>query len=65
MRSNVATGERHAAEAEYLQFLARKDQSSDYVRRSAEWIKGKYPGSVPTLIPKMRQLYKQKRQEGQ
>ena len=61
----MATGDRHAAEAEYLQFLARKDQSSDYVRRSAEWIKENYPGSVATLLPKMRQLYKEKRREGQ
>lgn len=61
----MATGKSHPAEAEYLRFLQRQDQSSDYVRRSAEWIKDTYPGSVDTLLPKMRQLYKEKRREGQ
>ena len=67
MMSSAAAGEprRHPAEAELLAFLSRKDQSSSYVLRSADWIKTEYPGSVPVLIPKMRQLYRDKRREGQ
>ena len=32
----------------------------DYVRRSVEWIKEHYPGSVAAMLPKMRQIYKDK-----
>lgn len=60
MMCSAATGKRHPAEREYLAFLERQDQSAHYVKRSAEWLKEKYPGSVETLIPKMRVLYRQK-----
>ena len=58
----MAAGKRHAAEAELLKFLGRPDQTSDYVRRTAEWIKAEFPDSVPALIPKMRVLYREKKQ---
>jgi len=61
----VATGDEHPAPAQLLRFLERKDQSSDYVRRTAEWIKDKYPGSAASLLPQLRQLYRDKRREGQ
>lgn len=60
MRCSVAGGDRHPAEAEVLAFLERKDQTADYVKRSAEWLKDKYPGSAPAMLPKLRQLYRQK-----
>ena len=61
----MATGDRHPAEAEYLRFLARPDQPSAYVKRCAAWVKATYPGSVATLIPRMRDLYTQKTRDGQ
>lgn len=42
-----------------LAFLERRDQQADYVRRTAEWIKTDYPGSVH-ILPKLREIYKQK-----
>jgi len=53
---------KHKDEAALLKFLARPDQTADYVRRTAEWIKKNYPGSVATLLPKMRAIYKNKGQ---
>lgn len=55
----MATGRRHNGEAELLRFLERPDQTADYVRRTAEWIKAEYPGSVH-LLPKLRVLYRAK-----
>lgn len=62
--SAAAEGRRHPNEANYLRFLSRDDQGADYVRRSADWIKENYPGSAPTLLPKMRELYRQKIKAG-
>jgi len=45
-----------------LAFLARRDQSADYVRRTAIWIKVGYPGSVH-ILPKLREIYKTKLRE--
>jgi hypothetical protein len=56
----VVTGKRHNAEAELLRFLERPDQTADYVRRTAEWIKQEFPGSAPSMLPKLRQLYRMK-----
>ena len=47
-----------------MKFLERKDQSSDYVRRTAEWIKEQFPGSAPAMLPKMRAIYRDKKQAG-
>lgn len=47
-----------------LKFLQRQDQSSSYVHRTADWIKTTYPGSAASLIPKLRQLYRAKKQAG-
>ena len=61
----METGDRkHASEADVLKFLERKDQSSDYVRRTAEWIKEQFPGSAPAMLPKMRAIYRDKKQAG-
>jgi hypothetical protein len=49
-----------------MKFLERGDQTADYVRRTADWVKDRYPGSTSTLLPRMRRLHKNKRQsEGQ
>ena len=61
----MTSDRRHPAEAEFIRFLERKDQSSAYVKRCAEWIKIEYPGSVRTVLPKMRQIYKDKQRDGQ
>jgi hypothetical protein len=56
---------RHPQEGTVLAFLARPDQSADYVRRTADFIKEKYPGSAPSMLPKMRAIYRDKiRQQG-
>ena len=54
-------GRRHPAEAELLRFLARPDQTADYVIRNADMIKRDYPGSMATLLPKMRAIYRDKK----
>ncbi len=51
---------RHPAEPELLRFLERQDQSADYVRRTADWIKAEFPVSTATLLPRLRVLYRQK-----
>lgn len=53
---------RHKDEAALLKFCARKDQTADYVRRTAEWIKSEYPASAETLLPKLRKIYREKKQ---
>ena len=55
----MATGKRHAAERELLAFLERQDQTADYVRRTAEWIKREYPGSAH-LLPRLRAIWREK-----
>lgn len=52
---------RHNDEAALLKFCARSDQTADYVRRTAEWIKSEYPASAATLLPKLRQIYREKK----
>lgn len=57
----MATGERtHPSPYELLTFCARKDQSADYVRRTADWIKTEYPGSAEALLPRLRKIYREK-----
>lgn len=56
----MANGKRHTAEAELLRFLERQDQTADYVRRTADWIREHYPGSWPTMRPRLRAIYKAK-----
>lgn len=63
MMSSPVAGKRHPDEAELLKFCSRDDQSSDYVRRTADWIKEQFPASVPTLLPRLRQLYAEKRRK--
>jgi len=53
----MATGE-HPKPDHWLRFLARKDTSADYIRRSAAWLRETYPASAPKLLPKLRQLYR-------
>lgn len=60
----MAGGERHRNEANLMKFLERQEQSSDYIFRTAEWLKVKYPGSAAALLPKLRKLYKDKRAAG-
>lgn len=62
----MATGEprRHTDETLVLKFLQRQDTSSAYVRRCADWIKAEYPGSAATLLPKMREIYREKKRAG-
>jgi len=55
-----AGGRRHDGEAELLAFCAKEYQTSDYVRRTAEFIKAEYPGSAATLLPKLRALFREK-----
>ena len=50
----------HNDEAALLKFCERQDQTADYVRRTAEWIKTNYPASTARLIPKLRAIYKDK-----
>jgi hypothetical protein len=58
----VATGDRiHPSPNELLTFCARKDQSADYVRRTADWIKTEYPGSTEALLPRLRKIYRDKK----
>jgi hypothetical protein len=53
----MATGE-HPQPAHWLRFLARKDTSADYIRRSAAWLRETYPASAPKLLPELRRLYR-------
>lgn len=52
----------HNDEKALLKFLERPDQTADYVRRTAEWIKEEYPGSAKRLLPLLRKIYKEKMQ---
>lgn len=54
------TDQRHPDEKELMKFLSRPDTTADYIRRTAEWIKAEYPGSVKTIVPIMRKLYAEK-----
>jgi len=57
----VETGDRkHPSPDDVLKFCARKDQTADYVRRTAEWIKTEYPGSAAAMLPRLRQIYREK-----
>lgn len=59
----MATSERkHTDEAALLAFCARKDQTADYVRRTADWVKDQFPGSAAALIPRLRKIYRDKLQ---
>lgn len=59
----MANSERkHPGEAELLAFCARKDNTADYVRRTADWIKREYPGSAATVLPRLRKIYRDKLQ---
>jgi uncharacterized protein Yka (UPF0111/DUF47 family) len=51
---------RHPHEADLLKFCERQDQSADYVRRTAEWIKKEFPASATAMLPKLRAIYKRK-----
>lgn len=57
MKSNKS----HAAEAELLKFLERRSNTSLYVFRVVQWLKEKYPTSHAKLLPKLRVIYKEKR----
>lgn len=62
----MASSERqHPDPLQLLAFCRRPDQSSDYVRRTAEWVREKYPGSATALLPELRRLYRDKRRAGQ
>lgn len=62
----MATSDRrHSNEAALLAFCARPDQSADYVKRTAEWVKKDYPGSAQAVIPRLRAIYREKIQRGQ
>lgn len=50
----------HPSEKELIKFLSRDDQTADYVRRTAEWIKEEFPGSAKRLLPLLRKIYKSK-----
>lgn len=60
----AGAGKRHAAEGDLVAFLERRDQSSRYVLETAEWIKKAYPGSVGSLLPRLRKIYREKRAAG-
>jgi hypothetical protein len=51
---------KHPDEAALLKFLARPDQGADYVRRTAQWLKDNYPGSVASMTPRLRTIYREK-----
>lgn len=55
----MAAGKRHANEAALLAFC--RTQEAPYIKRTAEWVKENYPGSVPHVIPQLRILYKEKK----
>lgn len=57
----MAAGKAHAHPDDLLRFCAT--QSADYVRRTAAWLKEKYPASAPELVPKLRQIYRQRKSE--
>jgi hypothetical protein len=44
-----------------IQFCERQDQSADYVRQTAEWVKKEFPGSAAQMLPKLRKIYARKR----
>lgn len=50
----------HNNEKGLIKFLERPDNSADYVRRTAEWIKKEFPGSAARLLPILRRIYKDK-----
>lgn len=50
----------HPNEKGLIKFLERQDQTADYVRRTAEWIKTEYPGSAKNLLPILRKIYRDK-----
>lgn len=59
----MATSDRkHPDESALLAFCARRDNTADYVRRTADWIKEQFPGSASALIPRLRKIYRDKLQ---
>ena len=54
----MADGKRHPQEQALLDFC--RSQEPSYIKRTAEWVKEKYPDSVPSVLPKLRQLYREK-----
>lgn len=61
----MATGERrHPDEAALLKFVGRQDQTAAYVMKTADWIKAEYPASAASMLPKLRQIYREKSTKG-
>lgn len=52
------SGKRHTNEQALIDFC--KTQGPAYVKRTAEWVKENYPGSVPSVIPQLRKIYREK-----
>jgi len=57
----AAEPKQHPDEKALLEFLAREDQTLEYVQQTADWIRTEYPGSVKTMLPALRALYATKR----
>lgn len=53
-------GRRHPQEKHLLEFCEKmaKQIGRNYVARTAEMIKREYPGSVESMVPKLRAIYK-------
>lgn len=54
----MASGKRHSNEAALIAFC--RTQEAPYIRRTAEWLKENYPGSVPAVLPQLRKIYAEK-----
>ena len=55
------SGKCHPNPGAVIQFCERQDQSADYVRQTAEWVKKEFPGSAAQMLPKLRKIYARKR----
>lgn len=58
--SKPANGKEHPHPELLLQFCERmaREIGRHYVARTAEFIQKNYPGSAPTLVPKLRVIYR-------
>ena len=52
------SGAEYASPDELYRFLERNPVGTDYVRRTAEMIRTKYPASWPAMRPRLQQIYR-------
>ncbi|MCE2909400.1 MAG: hypothetical protein LW712_11210 [Burkholderiaceae bacterium] len=54
---------RHPQPAELLEFVRRHAMTLRYIEATAAWVRDTYPASAGELVPKLRELYAERRQK--